>query len=133
VAPSVVSDPRVRGMSTERTEGDDEPFDDERQLCPDGGCVGLIGPDGHCKVCGKEAAAPADRPAAAAVAARAAAPVPAPAQRQDADETASPAARHDDADDDEARQLCPDGSCIGLIGPDGRCKVCGTQADSAHP
>ena len=24
---------------------------DRRELCPDGGCVGVIGADGHCKVC----------------------------------------------------------------------------------
>ena len=29
---------------------------DQRQLCPDGACIGVIGPDGRCKVCGKEAA-----------------------------------------------------------------------------
>src|SRR3954454_6594457 len=28
---------------------------DQRQLCPDGGCVGLIGPEGTCKVCGRAA------------------------------------------------------------------------------
>ncbi len=26
---------------------------DGRQLCPDGACVGVIGPDQRCKVCGK--------------------------------------------------------------------------------
>jgi len=25
----------------------------------------------------------------------------------------------------ENRTLCSDGSCIGIIGPDGRCKECG--------
>ena len=35
------------------------------------------------------------------------------------------------ADDDESpvdfasRKLCSDGTCIGVIGPDGRCKECG--------
>src|SRR5690348_15059099 len=28
---------------------------DQRQLCPDGACVGVIGPDGTCKVCGRAA------------------------------------------------------------------------------
>ncbi len=27
------------------------------------------------------------------------------------------------------RRLCPDGSCIGVIGPDGRCKECGRPAE----
>ena len=26
---------------------------DDRELCPDGACTGLIGPDGRCKVCGR--------------------------------------------------------------------------------
>lgn len=29
----------------------------------------------------------------------------------------------------EHRRLCPDESCIGIIGPDGRCKVCGRRAE----
>ncbi|MGA9652491.1 MAG: hypothetical protein WBV96_01135, partial [Polyangia bacterium] len=28
--------------------------------------------------------------------------------------------------DPSRRRLCPDGSCIGLIGTDGKCAVCGT-------
>ncbi len=35
----------------------DEDFDaDSRELCSDGSCVGLIGSDGKCKVCGRPAA-----------------------------------------------------------------------------
>ena len=30
-----------------------------------------------------------------------------------------------DAIDFESRLLCSDGTCIGVIGPDGRCKECG--------
>jgi hypothetical protein len=31
-----------------------------------------------------------------------------------------------EADGDwESRRLCGDGNCIGVIGPDGRCKECG--------
>jgi hypothetical protein len=33
-----------------------EPEWDDRKLCPDGGCVGLIGDDGKCNVCGRSAA-----------------------------------------------------------------------------
>src|ERR1043165_5692601 len=28
----------------------------------------------------------------------------------------------------DRRQLCPDGTCIGVIGPEGTCKVCGRAA-----
>jgi len=39
----------------------DEPaFDPNRQLCPDGACVGLIGPDGTCNVCGQRQAGEKD-------------------------------------------------------------------------
>ena len=31
----------------------------------------------------------------------------------------------DDNDHWANRRLCPDGNCIGVIGPDGRCKECG--------
>lgn len=29
---------------------------------------------------------------------------------------------------DQNRRLCPDGSCVGVIGEDGRCKICGIVA-----
>ena len=32
---------------------------------------------------------------------------------------------HRDKEDWENRVLCSDESCIGVIGPDGRCKECG--------
>jgi hypothetical protein len=37
------------------TEGDGENSVDfaSRKLCSDGTCIGVIGPDGHCKECGK--------------------------------------------------------------------------------
>jgi hypothetical protein len=28
----------------------------------------------------------------------------------------------------QARRLCPDGVCVGLVGDDGRCRVCGQSA-----
>ena len=33
-----------------------------------------------------------------------------------------------EVDDDENRALCPDGACIGVIGANGKCKVCGKDA-----
>ena len=33
---------------------DGEPtFDENRQLCPDGNCIGVLDADGRCKVCGR--------------------------------------------------------------------------------
>jgi hypothetical protein len=94
---------------------------DDRALCPDGACIGVIGADGRCTVCGSadptwDPSRP--RPVAAAV------PVEAPQDAEPAvaaDPAAEPAAWDD-------RALCPDGACIGVIGADGRCTVCGTAA-----
>jgi len=146
---------------------------DQRQLCPDGACIGVIGPEGTCKVCGRAAPNWGDE------------------RKRGLLETDEDEDEDDDEDDDEdlagdeededderddddddgeddegeeddeegddeegdegddglaaaseplattsrerwtARQLCPDGACIGVIGPDGRCKVCGRPAVKA--
>jgi len=105
---------------------------ENRILCSDGNCIGVIGPDGRCKECGN----PYEGPQPAAVsdqeqetekeAAGQADPQPAGMPS----ESAGPAddEKTDDAtpgDDWENRILCSDGNCIGVIGPDGRCKECG--------
>lgn len=146
---------------------------DQRQLCPDGGCVGVIGPDGTCKVCGRaaqnwgdernrglidppdedpdeddedtddagDAADEADEASAG------------DANDEDNDEDSEDDADDEDDGDDEdapdasdlaaasaaspsewtSRTLCPDGGCVGVIGPDGRCKVCGRAASGSSP
>jgi len=89
----------------------------ERTLCSDESCIGVIGSDGRCKECGKPYAGtaagvpfPPSEPPAAVVEAD---PPPAAEPPPDAD------------DPWESRRLCSDESCIGVIGPDGRCKECG--------
>jgi hypothetical protein len=47
-AAGVSSDHVVSGES-------DGAFDDDRELCPDGACIGILGSDGRCKVCGRSA------------------------------------------------------------------------------
>lgn len=99
---------------------------DHRQLCPDGNCVGVIGTDGTCKVCGR--AAPnwgderkrgmVDEPEDEAEA---------KAAVEDRGPIADASAAERDPQWDE-RKLCPDEGCIGVIGDDGRCKVCGRTA-----
>jgi hypothetical protein len=95
-----------------------------RVLCSDESCIGVIGPDGRCKECGlafegvwEPAVVESDEADEAPAAAAAADGV----QR---DEAGSPFTVADD-DDWESRTLCIDESCIGVIGPDGRCKECG--------
>jgi len=89
---------------------------ENRRLCRDESCIGVIGPDGRCKECGKpyEEDPAVQEPESAPIA-------------EDNPPSASPGADEADASEDEweRRQLCRDESCIGVIGPDGRCKECG--------
>lgn len=95
---------------------------DQRQLCADGACTGVIGPDGTCKVCGRAAPNWGDERKRGLVAE---AEPDEPAQR-DEPETATED-REPDPEWDK-RSLCPDGACVGVIGSDGKCKVCGRSA-----
>ena len=82
-----------------------------RQLCPDGACVGVIGDDERCKICGcqAEGALSCDALSCGVMA-----------------QAHNEVAESDEADDDFGlRELCPDGNCLGLIGGDGRCNICG--------
>ncbi len=96
-------------MSPDDMEEND--FDPNRRLCPDGACVGLIGPDGTCTVCGRTAAAAAagDEP-------------PGPGTSESPEGLSAESGGFD-----PNRRLCDDGSCVGLIGPDGACTVCGQR------
>ena len=88
-----------------------------RTLCIDESCIGVIGPDGRCKECGKPFEG---------------------FEYQTADidtgETNTPSESDPEVKDTavsepdtdwENRTLCIDESCIGVVGPDGRCKECG--------
>ena len=117
---------------------------DQRQLCSDDRCIGVIGSEGTCKVCGRAAANWGDERTRGLIA----------ASQGDGDEGDD---EYDDDDDDDGeyeddddgdaaqsaapgnaasagipawttRALCPNGTCIGVIGEDGRCKVCGQSA-----
>ncbi len=93
-------------------DGDHELLDlESRKLCPDGACTGVIGDDGCCKLCGLPAGAEVEsgRPFAL----------------PDADDLTESSASSGEELDLASRQLCPDGACTGVIGDDGRCKVCG--------
>jgi hypothetical protein len=88
-----------------------------RELCADGACIGLVGEDGRCKECGRpgEGARPPYR-------GRGAEPVV-----PDPPGYTGPPLEPEVAGD-QPRELCPDGSCIGLIGADRRCRLCGHPA-----
>jgi hypothetical protein len=94
---------------------------DQRQLCPDGGCLGVIGGDGTCSVCGRAAPNWGDERRRG---------------KRNTDEVevevAANVVKHDLPEapaDFEDRALCPDGSCIGVIGDDGKCRACGRAAE----
>lgn len=101
-----------------------------RRLCSDGNCIGVIGPDGLCKECGK----PYDGK------------LPEEMSNLETDFDKEHVSQEDSiaskpAVDDENkklpadiewqnRRLCSDGNCIGVIGPDDRCKECGKPFES---
>ena len=103
---------------------------ENRVLCSDGNCIGVIGADGRCKECGKpyEGRLPKQFGQQSSSAATDAAAQPQPetmeAQPESAAEQEHPEQPAGD-DEWENRVLCSDGNCIGVIGADGRCKECG--------
>lgn len=123
-------------------------FDENRQLCDDGNCLGVV-VDGKCNVCGLVAVSSPRDPGSGVPGLAVAVALSSPrdpgsgipgatvtgdgeAAAGDATEggdarAAGSAAAGDDGFDDE-RQLCPDGACIGVLGPDGKCKECGRSA-----
>jgi hypothetical protein len=114
-------------MAEKAIKSNDDIDWDNRVLCSDGNCIGVIGPNGRCKECGLSYEG--DLPAAAPEKADSAETLPAepPSSGQENTETGAgeeQAASASDADW-ENRRLCSDGNCIGVIGPDGKCKECG--------
>lgn len=100
-------------------------FDPKRRLCPDGSCVGVISADGRCTVCGTAAGAAGPGQPDHAAGGQDAWTDDAPAL--DA-EGAGLGGLELSADFDPKRRLCDDGSCVGVIGADGACTVCGMKA-----
>jgi hypothetical protein len=127
---------------------------DYREVCPDGACVGVIGADGTCKVCGR--VSPTwDNERERGMVVDGADPGAVPAGDDDDDDFEDGDEGDDDGDeegdegeedgddDGEAalgpgasvddhewsrRTLCPDGACVGVIAANGVCTVCGKSA-----
>ena len=97
-------------------------FDPEaRALCHDGSCTGVIGDDGRCKVCGHAGDASGSAEAGATHGEE--------GERAHFGEVGEVIEAGSDGEID-SRELCPDGNCIGVMGDDGRCKVCGRGAEA---
>ena len=105
---------------------------DERILCPNGACNGLIGKDGTCKVCGHVMPNWGDE--------RMRGLSDEPDEDEDDDELDDEDGDDELEDDEEIeadgeqpegcddRKLCDDGACVGVIGKDGVCTVCGKRS-----
>ena len=106
---------------------------DNRILCSDGNCIGVIGPDGHCKECGKKhegklpetVASDKESPSEAEQESNAGVDI----DDQPQSSAAATPGEGTKSDDWSARKLCSDGNCIGVIGPDGLCKECGKPSE----
>ena len=98
---------------------------ENRRLCSDDSCIGVIGSDNRCRVCGlldTKTTADSDRSS------HSSSTVQEEAKEEPfAEEQAPEPEVSGDAEDTawEDRKLCSDESCIGTIGPDGRCSICG--------
>ena len=119
-------------------EEDDDDEEDEdgdlgdRVLCVDGACIGVVGADGRCKVCGT--VNPDYEPPGTAADTSADLEDEGDESDEDEDEDGdedgdedeeTSGAGLDDPLDFENRVLCSDGACVGVIGSDGRCRECG--------
>jgi hypothetical protein len=95
---------------------------ERRTLCSDGSCIGVIGPDGRCKECSKPYEG--ELPDVEVQEASASNEIEDSISGDMTEDTVSEDT--DNLDEEwENRRLCSDGNCIGVIGPDERCKECG--------
>ena len=90
---------------------------EKRILCVDESCIGTIGHDGRCRECGK--------PYDGAINPGAAVTAITQEQAEPVDNLKINPENSVSDDEWEKRVLCSDETCIGTIGPDGRCRECG--------
>jgi hypothetical protein len=106
---------------------------EKRTLCRDESCIGTIGSNGRCRICGKSYGSEAIEDVSVHEAKKNAPSF----EDESPDEVAAHVepVKEDEGDENEAissngrdwenRILCSDENCIGVIGPDGKCKECG--------
>jgi len=92
-----------------------------RRLCPDPSCLGVLDPEGRCPICGR-----VGEPASDLGGTPTASPEEVFAAEEPLELPAAPSG--EDEGFASGRHLCPDGGCLGVLGPDGRCNVCGRSA-----
>jgi len=85
--------------------------DEERVPCADQSCIGSLGPDGRCRVCGLGGGE-----------------IPAREEGERSGDIEASEDEEEEALDLSDRIPCPDESCVGTIGEDGCCRICGLKA-----
>jgi hypothetical protein len=112
----------MEAETSQEDEKEPSPSDSDwenRKLCSDGNCIGVIGADGRCNECGKTyEGSPSE---GSSIEEEGLSPEEEPREVAEPDEVVESPADDDWAD----RKLCSDGNCIGVIGTDGRCRECG--------
>ena len=103
---------------------------EQRILCSDESCIGVIGPDGRCKECGLPYAGPFNATNEETVASDVEEADSEDEISEEPEETGEYDTETQTDLDWEQRTLCSDESCIGVIGPDGLCKECGKPYSS---
>ncbi len=109
----------------------DKPFSiEDRVLCSDGACIGLIGSNGLCKVCGKryDGDEPLVEEGAVGNADQGNTPDDAGPMSSEIEALKKEMEEQDSQDDQLERVCCSDDTCIGIIGRDGKCGTCGKQS-----
>jgi hypothetical protein len=93
---------------------------EERVLCSDDTCIGLVGADGRCRVCGLVYTGSETIPVSDDL------PLETNPTGDPPDEPPpeTGGAGIVSAEDDD-RICCPDDTCVGIIGKDGKCGTCG--------
>ena len=98
---------------------------EQRTLCSDESCIGVIGPDGRCKECGLPYAGDVDTTKEESVVSDFEKADPEGEINEGVEENGEHDSETQTDLEWEQRTLCIDESCIGVIGPDGLCKECG--------
>ena len=119
-------------MENQETKSQEDIEWEQRRLCRDESCIGVIGPDGRCKECGLPyEEVPSDGTEEEPdMESMEEAETEEELEAYETDEELEDIEENGEEKSDldlewEQRTLCSDESCIGVIGPDGRCKECG--------
>ena len=103
---------------------------EQRVLCSDESCIGVIGPDGRCKECGLPYSGPFDATKTETVSTDIEEDYSEDEIKEESEEVEEYDTEVMTDSEWEQRTLCSDESCIGVIGPDGLCKECGKPYES---